>query len=74
MGSDGNRPQYVVRRDTPQPMWLSREQPTIWGKRDHAIRYRSKGEAARAIARLRLGAASIEPAPPDERPWDSSGS
>jgi hypothetical protein len=65
MRSQGKRPQYVVRRDTPQPMWLSREQPVNWGPREQAIRYRSKGDAARKVASLHLGAATIEPADED---------
>ncbi len=42
------------------PMWLTHEAPILWGEREKAIRYGSKGEAARAIAHLRLGAATIE--------------
>lgn len=53
---------FVIRRDTDNgPMWLTREKPLAWGERGRAIQYRSKGEAARAIERLRLGAVSIEP-------------
>jgi len=41
-------------------MWLTREQPAVtWGGRDRAMRYRSKGEAARAVAKFRLGAVTI---------------
>ncbi len=61
MGSDVKRPQYVIRRDAGGPMWLTREQPAVtWGGRDRAMRYRSKGEAARAVAKFRLGAVTIE--------------
>lgn len=56
------RESYVIRRGHENPMWLTRETPVVWGERDRAIRYMSKGEATRAIARLRLGAATIEPA------------
>jgi hypothetical protein len=42
-------------------MWLTREAPAIWGERSRAVQYRSKGEAALAVVRLRLGAASVEP-------------
>ena len=63
MGSDGtHRAHYVIRRNHDGPMWLTREAPVIWGEHRQAIRYRSKGEAARALARLRLGAATIESA------------
>ena len=56
------RQHFVVRRDTDNgPMWLTREKPLAWGERDRAIQYRSKGEAARAVERLRLGAVSVEP-------------
>jgi hypothetical protein len=42
-------------------MWLRTEQPAVtWGGHDRAIRYRSKGEAARAVQRLRLSAVTIE--------------
>ena len=53
---------YVIRRGHEKSMWLTREALIVWGERERAIRYRSKGDAARAIARLRLGAATIEPA------------
>jgi hypothetical protein len=62
MGSERKHPQYVIRRDAPQPMWLSREQPINWGPREQAIRYRSKGDAARKVAGLHRGAVTIEPA------------
>jgi hypothetical protein len=58
------RQHLVIRRDTDNgPMWLTREKPLAWGQRDRAIRYRSKGEAARLVERLRLDAVSIEPVP-----------
>jgi hypothetical protein len=61
MGSEAKRLQYVIRRDAGGPMWLIREQPALtWGPRDRAIRYRSKGDAARAVDRLRVGAVTIE--------------
>lgn len=60
------RKRFVIRRDTANgPMWLTRERPLSWGERVRSIQYRSKGEAARAIDRLRLAAASIEPLAPD---------
>jgi hypothetical protein len=37
------------------------------GGRDRALRYGSKGEAARAVERLRLGAVTIERMTEDER-------
>lgn len=56
------RPRFAIRRDTDSgPMWLTREKPLAWGERDRAIQYRSKGEAARAVERLRLGAVSVAP-------------
>jgi hypothetical protein len=64
MGSVGKRPQYMIRRETSGSMWLTREQPAVTrGDRDRAMRYRSKGEAARAADRLHLGAVKIEPVP-----------
>jgi hypothetical protein len=65
MGSQEKPAQYVIRRDAPQPMWLSREQPIAWGARERSIRYRSKGDAARKVANLHLGAVTIEPAAED---------
>jgi hypothetical protein len=68
VGSEGKRPLYIIRRDADGPMWLSREQPAVtWGGRDRALRYGSKGEAARAVERLRLGAVTIERMTEDER-------
>lgn len=56
------RQRFLIRRDTSNgSMWLTSEAPRVtWGERDQAMVYRSKGEAARVIAQLHLGAVTIE--------------
>ena len=63
MPDDRRQRYYVIRRERDQgfPMWLVREAPAVWGQRDQAIHYRSKGDAARMVDRLCAGTVTIEP-------------
>jgi len=42
--------------------WLVREQPVIWGRRDMAILYPTRGHAEHMIRRLRIDAKPIDAA------------
>jgi hypothetical protein len=46
-------PLYVLRLGSGPYVWLKREAPTlVWGPESQALRFRNKGEARRALARL----------------------
>ena len=59
-----NSHSYVVRCDSGSTMWLTRESPLVWGDRERAKRYRSKGDAMRAADRIKIvRKITIEPTP-----------
>jgi hypothetical protein len=54
-------PRFIIRKERDSAvMWLTREQPQVWGDRERAQRYFSEGEARRAITRLKLVAVTVE--------------
>ena len=55
---------YLIRRDDGATMWLTRESPLAWGDRERAKRHHSKGEALRAVERIKVHSKlTIEPTP-----------
>jgi hypothetical protein len=58
---------FVIKREVgtnpPMVMWLTRISPPLWGEREGAVKFRSKGDARRAVASIKIvGAWSVEPA------------
>jgi len=55
---------YIIRHDNGATMWLKRELPLAWGDRADAKRYRTKGDALRATARIKVHSTiTVEPVP-----------
>ena len=54
-----------AKTDPPVVMWLASQMPTRWGRREQAMRFKTKGDARRAAGVLRIdGAWSVEEAEP----------
>ena len=60
-GRPSSPPHLIIRKEQGAAvMWLTRERPQGWGDRERAQRYFSKGEARRAITRLKLVGVTVE--------------
>lgn len=65
---------FIIRHDdSGVTMWLKREFPLVWSDREQAKRYRTKGDALRTVARIKVHRLTVQAINAWQRPTTFRG-